>query len=243
MSCGHLKLQSSCVGRHGGVDEYCQNPGAGLSRGAHAPLCTPLACSSRERAFWMYLTDEAGEVVGLQAFRYDEIDTHLADWCVDLHDRRLHAAAGADGAVIPPKPPEGSVSERLTGKLVYHGEIWISKSIKSRKVFEALCPPRSDRCRHEVEDLTRFGAWQAPKWRATGILRASAIPFSSVASCAGNGLPKVLILSNISSPSELPSLEGMIEEMMATASWIFKLVPTQKSPELAFATRLKVQEE
>ena len=37
----------------------------------------------RERAFWMYLTDEAGEVVGLQAFRYDEIDTHLADWCLN----------------------------------------------------------------------------------------------------------------------------------------------------------------
>jgi hypothetical protein len=89
----------------------------------------------RERACWMYLTDEAGDIVALQAFRYDEIDTHLADWCVTymigVYMRRQELMVPAF-----PKPPSGSVSERLTGKLVYHGEIWISKSIKNRKVFE-----------------------------------------------------------------------------------------------------------
>jgi hypothetical protein len=88
-----------------------------------------------ERAFWMYLTDEANEIVGLQAFRYDEIDTHLADWCVNY---MIGVYMRRQELMVPsfPKPPAGSVSERLTGKLVYHGEIWIAKTIKNRKVFE-----------------------------------------------------------------------------------------------------------
>ncbi len=89
----------------------------------------------RERAFWMYLTDEAGEMVGLQAFRFDEIDTSLADWCVTymigVYMRRQELMVPSHA-----KPPAGSFSERLTGKLVYHGEIWVDKQIKNRKVFE-----------------------------------------------------------------------------------------------------------
>ena len=88
-----------------------------------------------ERAFWMYLTDDAGQMVGLQAYRYDEIDTSLADWCVTymvgVYMRRQELMVPSHS-----KPPEGSASERLTGKLVYHGEIWIDKQIKNRKVFE-----------------------------------------------------------------------------------------------------------
>jgi hypothetical protein len=89
----------------------------------------------RERAFWMYLTDATGECVGLQAFRYDEIDTHLADWCVTY----MIGAYMRRGEMLVPshaQPPKSSISERLTGKLVYHGEIWIEKQIKNRKVFE-----------------------------------------------------------------------------------------------------------
>ncbi len=89
----------------------------------------------RERAFWMYLTDETGEMVGLQAFRFDEIDTSLADWCVTymigVYMRRQELMVPSHA-----KPPAGSFSERLTGKLVYHGEIWVDKQIKNRKVFE-----------------------------------------------------------------------------------------------------------
>ena len=89
----------------------------------------------RERAFWMYLTDEAGEMVGLQAFRFDEIDTSLADWCVTY---MIGVYMRRQELMVPShtKPPAGSFSERLTGKLVYHGEIWIDKHIKNRKVFE-----------------------------------------------------------------------------------------------------------
>lgn len=89
----------------------------------------------RERAFWMYLTDATGNIVGLQAFRCDEIDTNLADWCVTymigVYMRRQELMVPTHS-----KPPAGSVSEKLTGKLVYHGEIWIDKQIKNRRVFE-----------------------------------------------------------------------------------------------------------
>jgi hypothetical protein len=91
----------------------------------------------RERAAWMWLEDESGKVVGLQAFRYDNIDTNLADWCVNymigVYMRRKELMVPSFA-----KPPEGSIAERLTGKLVYHGEIWISKDIKNRKVFESF---------------------------------------------------------------------------------------------------------
>lgn len=90
-----------------------------------------------ERAFWMYLTDSAGEMIGLQAFRYDEIDTSLADWCltymIGVYMRRQELMVPSHS-----KPPTGSISERLTGKLVYHGEIWIDKQIKNRKVFDSF---------------------------------------------------------------------------------------------------------
>lgn len=89
----------------------------------------------QERAFWMYLTDEKGEMAGLQAFRFDEIDTTLADWCVTymvgVYMRRQELMVPSHQ-----QPPLGSLSNRLTGKLVYHGEIWIDKQIKNRKVFE-----------------------------------------------------------------------------------------------------------
>jgi hypothetical protein len=88
-----------------------------------------------ERAMWMYLTDEKGAMVGLQAFRFDEIDTTLADWCVTymvgVYMRRQELMVPSHQ-----QPPLGSYSNRLTGKLVYHGEIWIDKQIKNRKVFE-----------------------------------------------------------------------------------------------------------
>ena len=90
-----------------------------------------------ERAFWMYLTDAKGEMVGLQAFRFDEIDTNLADWCVTymvgVYMRRQELMVPSHA-----RPPLGSASERLTGKLVYHGEIWLDKQIKNRKVFDSF---------------------------------------------------------------------------------------------------------
>jgi hypothetical protein len=92
---------------------------------------------NRERAFWMSLIDNGGEVVGLQAFRFDQIDTHLADWCVNY---MIGVYMRQNELMVPAfsKPPQGSIAERLTGRLVYHGELWTSKQLKSRKAFEAF---------------------------------------------------------------------------------------------------------
>jgi hypothetical protein len=169
---------------------------------------------NRERGFWMYLTDEADEIVGLQAFRYDEIDTHLADWCVTY---MIGAYMRQQELMVPsfPKPPEGSVAERLTGKLVYHGEIWISKSIKNRKVFE---------------QFVRLGLVLAViKWRPDAIWGLASAQmaghghFTRVGytilergflrwQWASEGIDPVEYLVAV----ELPSLESMIDEMTST---------------------------
>ncbi len=91
----------------------------------------------RERAFWMSLTDQADDVVGLQAFRFDQIDTHLADWCLNY---MIGVYMRQNELMVPAfsKPPEGSIAGRLTGKLVYHGELWMAKQLKSRRAFEVF---------------------------------------------------------------------------------------------------------
>lgn len=93
------------------------------------------AVFDHERAFWMHLTNATGEVVALQAYRFDEIDTHLADWCINymigVYMRRQEMMVPSHSA-----PPPGSYAEKLTGKLVYHGECWVDRSVRNRKVFE-----------------------------------------------------------------------------------------------------------
>jgi hypothetical protein len=180
---------------------------------------------NRERAFWMYLTDEADDVVGLQAFRYDEIDTHLADWCVTY---MIGAYMRQQEMLVPsfPKPPAGSVAERLTGKLVYHGEIWISKAIKNRRVFEVF---------------VRLGlVLSVIKWRPDAIWGLASAQmaghghFTRVGytilergflrwQWATEGIDPVEYLVAV----ELPSLEGMISEMLTTTA-VSSLARAQK---------------
>ncbi len=88
-----------------------------------------------ERAQWLALKDGDGKIVGLQAFRCDQVDTNLADWGVTymvgayMRRRELMVPSHA-------KPARGSVSERLSGKLAYHGELWIEKCHRNRDVIE-----------------------------------------------------------------------------------------------------------
>jgi hypothetical protein len=103
-----------------------------------APMHDPNVCDfSGNRAYWMSLAAADKATVGLQAFRCDMIDTSLADWCapymIGIYMRR-------NELMIPShaKPPRDSVSERLRGKVVYHGEIWIDKQVRNRRVFEAF---------------------------------------------------------------------------------------------------------
>lgn len=90
---------------------------------------------SRERAFWMGLHDETGRTVGLQAFRLDHVETSLADW---LPNYMIGVYMRRNEMMVPshPSPPRGSISERLRGKLVYEGELWLDKKIKGRQGFD-----------------------------------------------------------------------------------------------------------
>jgi hypothetical protein len=92
---------------------------------------------SGERAFWMGLHDETGRTVGLQAFRVDYIDTSLADW---LPNYMIGVYMRRNEVMVPshPSPPRGSISERLRGKLVYEGELWLDKQIKGRQAFDTF---------------------------------------------------------------------------------------------------------
>lgn len=88
-----------------------------------------------ERAHWLCMKEPDGKIVGLQAFRCDEIDTNLADWCVNY---MIGAYMRRQELMVPAhaKPPKGSISERLSGKLAYHGELWVEKHHRSRDVIE-----------------------------------------------------------------------------------------------------------
>jgi hypothetical protein len=59
----------------------------------------------------------------------------LADWgpsfIIGLYMRRQELLMPSHAT-----PPRHSVAERLRGKLVYHGELWVDRGVKSRKVIE-----------------------------------------------------------------------------------------------------------
>jgi hypothetical protein len=103
-----------------------------------APMHDADVCDfSNERAFWMSLVDEGGQTVGIQAYRCDCIDTSLADWLpnymIGVYMRRQEMMVPSHS-----KPPTGSMSEQLRGKLVYHGELWLSKNIKARQTIDVF---------------------------------------------------------------------------------------------------------
>jgi hypothetical protein len=87
------------------------------------------------RFFWLELLHGDGSTAGIQAFRLDTVHSNLADWCatytIGLYMRRQEM-------LVPthPAPPKGSLSERLSGRLAYHGELWIDPHVRNRKVME-----------------------------------------------------------------------------------------------------------
>ncbi len=105
---------------------------------AVGPMHDPSVCDfSQERAFWMELLDEDGKTVGMQAYRCDEVSTSLADWLpsymIGVYMRRQELMVPSSA-----NPPQGSISEQLHGRLVYHGELWLSKSIKARQTIDVF---------------------------------------------------------------------------------------------------------
>lgn len=92
---------------------------------------------SAERFFWMRLSNTDFPAVAIQAFRLDYISTSLADWApaytIGLYMRR--------GEILVPSEQQATThgaAERLRGKMVYNGELWISPQVRNRVVFEAF---------------------------------------------------------------------------------------------------------
>ncbi len=102
------------------------------------PYFDPAVCGfTPERFFWMKLTNGDGKIAALQAYRYDLVDPSLAEWgpsyIIGLYMRRQEM-------LIPlhTDPPRNSISRRLKGKLVYHGEFWIDPHARNRKLLEVF---------------------------------------------------------------------------------------------------------
>ena len=83
----------------------------------------------------MSLVDESGKTVGLQAYRMDYVETSLADW---LPNYMIGVYMRRNEMMVPshPSPPKGSISERLRGRLVYEGELWLDPRVKGRQAFD-----------------------------------------------------------------------------------------------------------
>jgi hypothetical protein len=92
---------------------------------------------SYNNAFWIRTSNAEGETIGLQAFRSDLVGTNLADWAlpwmIGLYAKRAEF-------VVPnfSTPPTNSRSTQIGGKLAYHGELWISRTARTRNLIELI---------------------------------------------------------------------------------------------------------
>jgi hypothetical protein len=130
-----LSAQGLLVGVSTDMAEFAEAKRA--ARGFEpAPMHDHTVCDfSGDRAFWMWLKDRSGRVVGLQAYRLDRVDMNLTEWCanymIGVYMRR--------GELMVPshaRPPKGSMADRLVGRLVYHGELWVERELKNRRIIE-----------------------------------------------------------------------------------------------------------
>jgi hypothetical protein len=90
---------------------------------------------SGERAFWLRLVNSDSKIIGVQAFRCDDISTSLADW---LPNYMIGVYMRRNEMMVPSSDPItiSSIAQRLSGELVYKGELWLAKEVKSKRVFD-----------------------------------------------------------------------------------------------------------
>lgn len=105
-------------------------------RGERAhPYHDPEICQlTPDREFWMSIAEtRTGRIIGIQAFRLDFVSTSLADWApaytIGLYMRRQEIMVPMHAM-----PPRNSITERLRGKMVYHGELWLDESTRGRGI-------------------------------------------------------------------------------------------------------------
>jgi hypothetical protein len=102
-----------------------------------SPMFDPAVGRLQGKAFWLGARNKQGEVVSLQAYRLDHVDTSLAEWAVGwmagLYLKRHEL-------MVPAylQPPSSSRAGKVRGPLVYHGEIWLSPTLKNRSYFDTM---------------------------------------------------------------------------------------------------------
>ncbi len=91
------------------------------------------------KSFWLGLKNESGDYVAFQACRLDLVDTSLAEWAVGwmsgLYMKR-------DMLMVPSKlePFPSSKAYRISGRIVYHGELWLEPSpLRGSGIASAFC--------------------------------------------------------------------------------------------------------
>lgn len=107
-----------------------------------------------DRFFWMHLVDNEKATVALQAFRLDVVADSLATWAPIL-TIGLYMNSGEFLIPSGKLPLSGSAAEHVSGRLVYHGELWIRKNWRIKGTFNSF---------------TRLGLLLATaKWNPDGI--------------------------------------------------------------------------
>ncbi|MDX1716202.1 MAG: hypothetical protein R3287_04790 [Anderseniella sp.] len=100
------------------------------ARGSEAaPMFHHQMCDLDNKACWVRLSTSDGKTMGLNAYRVDFIDSNLADWATGWM-AGLYMKAGQ---LMVPKavaPAAGSRARSLSGWLVYHGELWVSREYR-----------------------------------------------------------------------------------------------------------------
>ncbi len=101
-----------------------------------APLFDPAASSlPSDKGFWMRLDGPEGRTQGLQAFRADFAEPSLAEWAlgwmIGIYLKRSELIIPAAVAQVG-----NSVAKRISGVVVYHGELWIEPSCRRRSLME-----------------------------------------------------------------------------------------------------------
>jgi len=110
-----------------------------LARGdSVSPMFDPeISLLDEDRAFWLAARTPGGKLVALQAFRLDIVHPNLAEWALGwmagLYLKRKEL-------VLPRRiePPGNSASQKLSGKLVYHGELWIDRHFREKSCFDVF---------------------------------------------------------------------------------------------------------
>ena len=100
------------------------------------PRCSDDLSNGR-RAFWLHCIDGDGRTVSLQAARVDLIDSSLAQWSMSWMSA-LYRMRGDDVEPARWRPMSNSMAEKISGRVVYHGEFWLAEDFRGSRAGSML---------------------------------------------------------------------------------------------------------